>query len=63
MNDHRPPCEAEQNTDPTVDSRLLERRVCPNCRAYWDAAPNSDTWFCSIACRKRHEKGIYWEGR
>lgn len=57
---HPPPCPAERNTAPTVESEMLERRVCPNCRNYWDASPNSDTWFCSIACRKRHERGFYY---
>jgi len=37
----------------------LERRVCPNCRNYFDVGVGSDAVFCSRACEKRHERGEY----
>lgn len=55
---HRPPCEAVANMDPTPpDSAYdLERRVCPNCRLYFDVGASADKVFCSDACRRRHER-------
>lgn len=39
------------------DGPELERRVCPNCRLYFDVGAESDAVFCSDACRRRHESG------
>lgn len=43
----------------TKDVDGLERRVCPNCRNYFDVGVDSDAVFCSTACRKRHERGEF----
>ena len=58
---YRPPCEEAGFTDPSIPypSEDLERRVCPNCRLYFDAAENSDRVFCGYACSWRHERGEY----
>ena len=56
---HRPPCEAVENMDPTPPDGAfdLERRVCPNCRLYFDVGASASKVFCSDACRRRHERG------
>lgn len=56
---HRAPCEAVENMDPTPPDSFydLERRVCPNCRLYFDVGASTDKVFCSDACRRRHERG------
>lgn len=45
--------------DPTPPDGAIdvERRVCPNCRLYFDVGADLDTVFCSDACRRRHERG------
>lgn len=65
MSDHRPPSEAVAHMSPTAPSEdfnsdfgpELERRVCPNCRGYFDTGAEGDSVFCSTACKRRHEKG------
>jgi hypothetical protein len=42
---------------PTANWEGFERRCCPNCRLYFDAAEDSDDVFCSTACERRHERG------
>jgi len=42
---------------PTANYAGLERRVCPNCRLYFDTERDSKTVFCSAACRRRHNTG------
>jgi hypothetical protein len=37
----------------------LERRVCPNCRLFFDTGTESDDVFCGEACRRRHGRGEY----
>ena len=49
-----PPCEAVKHMNPTANYRGVERRVCPNCRLFFDAGEDSDTVFCGDACRRRH---------
>jgi len=64
----RPPCEAVAHMDPHPPTDNfgsdwtgpeLERRVCPNCRLYFDVGAQTDTVFCSDACRRRHERGVW----
>lgn len=38
---------------------VLVRRVCPNCRLFFDTGIESESVFCSGACRDRHERGEY----
>lgn len=59
--EHRPPCEAVAHMDPEPPEGHfdIERRVCPNCRLYFDVGAESDAVFCSGACEKRHERGVY----
>lgn len=54
---HRPPCEAVEHMSPTANYGNLERRVCPNCRLYFDTGEKSAVVFCSRACRERHQQG------
>lgn len=63
---HRPPCEAVAHMQPHAPNDdfnsdfgpELERRVCPNCRLYFDTGRDSDSVFCGQACRRRHERGV-----
>jgi len=55
----RHPRDGVENWADTNDIDGLERRVCPNCRNYFDCGENSDKVFCSKACEKRHERGEY----
>jgi len=57
--DHRPPADAVDHMDPTAPYEGLERRVCPNCRLYFDTAVESESVFCSGTCRDRHQRGEY----
>lgn len=55
----RPPCDAVKALTDTANHDGLERRVCPNCRLYFDVGAESAAVFCSGACRKRHNRGEY----
>lgn len=55
---HRPPRDDLVNTSPTANLDGLERRVCPNCRNYFDAGEDSERVFCGSSCRHRHEGGV-----
>jgi hypothetical protein len=55
---HRPPRDDLDGMSPTANYEGLERRVCPNCRMYFDVGENSEKTFCSDACRHRHEAGV-----
>jgi hypothetical protein len=61
--DYRPPCDAEAHTPPEIpygdDFDGLERRVCPNCRYFFDTGEDSDRVFCGYGCSWRHERGVY----
>jgi hypothetical protein len=37
----------------------LDRRVCPNCRLFFDVEEDSDAVFCCGACEDRHERGVF----
>jgi len=41
---------------PTANYAGLERRVCPACRLYFDVGKESESVFCSAACRRRHRE-------
>jgi hypothetical protein len=51
---HRPPCDDVARMSPTANYAGLERRVCPACRLYFDVGKESESQFCSDACRRRH---------
>lgn len=55
----RPPCDAVAHMTDTANYDGLERRVCPNCRLYFDTGEGADDVFCGPACRRRHERGEY----
>lgn len=46
--------EAPDEFDSDWDGPELERRVCPDCRLYFDAGEDTDDVYCSGACRSRH---------
>lgn len=48
----RPPCEEVDHMSDTTDGNHvdLERRVCPNCRLYFDTGADSGQVFCGTAC-------------
>jgi hypothetical protein len=51
---HRPPCDDVAHMDSAANYEGLERRVCPNCRLYFDTENDSETAFCSATCRQRY---------
>jgi hypothetical protein len=53
----RPPCDEIQMLYETAPYPELERRVCPNCRLYFDVGEESEQVFCSKACERRHQRG------
>ena len=53
---HRPPCDGVSHMSPTANYAGLERRVCPACRLYFDVGEESESVFCSAACRRRHRE-------
>lgn len=55
----RPPCDAAAGMGDVANHDGLERRVCPNCRLFFDTGEESDGVFCGEACRRRHERGEY----
>ena len=55
---YRPPCDAVENWSSRAPWDL-ERRVCPNCRYYFDTKATSGQVFCGDACRQRHERGEF----
>lgn len=58
MSEYRPPCDAVLHMRPEAPQGWgpeLERRVCPECRLYFDCGADSDAVFCGDACRQRHE--------
>lgn len=55
----RPPCEAAAGMSDTANHEYLERRVCPNCRLFFDTGVDSDAMFCGQACERRHQNGVY----
>lgn len=54
---YRPPSESQGHLTDTTDLDELERRVCPNCRLFFDVGEETDIVFCGEACRRRHEQG------
>lgn len=56
---YRPPSDAVEHMSDTANHHALERRVCPNCRLFFDTGEESDSVFCSRACEKRHRNGTY----
>lgn len=56
--DYRPPHpDIDGRMSPTSHLNGLERRVCPNCRLFFDVGEESDDVYCSDACRTRHKAG------
>jgi len=53
----RPPCDVVKGLTDTSHHDGLERRVCPDCRLYFDVGEDSDNVFCSDACRRRYVRG------
>ena len=56
---YRPPCEAVENLSDTANYDGLVRRVCPNCRCFFDVGQDSDQVFCGGACEGRHQRGEF----
>jgi hypothetical protein len=56
---YRPPCDAVENWSSRAPWDRIERRVCPNCRYYFDTKATSGQVFCGDACRQRHERGEF----
>lgn len=56
---YRAPREELSHWPPESPYPDFERRVCPNCRNYFDAHEDSDAVFCGDACRRRHERGEF----
>jgi hypothetical protein len=54
---YRPPHDDAAPWTPVSGTDWVERRVCPNCRNYFDTGADSDAVFCGRACRRRHERG------
>lgn len=65
MTDYKPPSDSVKHMEPNAPSDdhntgiELERRVCPNCRLYFDTGVESESVFCSTACQYRHKRGEY----
>lgn len=55
----RPPCQSERALTDTTHHDDLERRVCPDCRLFFDVGSESDAVFCSTACRRRYDRGEF----
>lgn len=55
---YRAPCETVRSLSPTANHSGLERRVCPDCRQFFDVGEDSDQVFCSGACERRYRKGV-----
>lgn len=54
---YRPPCEEAEGMGDKPYLYGLDRRVCPNCREFFDVGEESDRVFCSHACGLRHKQG------
>jgi len=53
----RSPCPAVEHMSESANYEGLERRVCPECRLYFDVGEDSETVYCSRACKRRHTRG------
>ncbi len=56
---YRPPCYEMRNFSQESHWEGFDRRVCPNCRLYFDTEEGSATVFCSKACHRRHQRGEF----
>lgn len=60
----RPPHESVAHMSDTVEGKHvdLERRVCPNCRLYFDTGADSGQVFCGTACMLNYGDGLRADG-